>query len=96
MCVCVCVYLVEVLIVECCTQRSLMTDYITIRIVRLIMMAWLQGTQLGETRGRRKRGGGGRGRRREEGKRGRGGRRERESTRECKGFSLEVQCASQG
>ena len=74
-----------------------MTDYITIRIVRLIMMAWLQGTQLGETRGRRKRGGGGgRGRRREEGKRGRGGRGERESTRESKGFSLEVQCDSQG
>ena len=61
-----------------------MTDYITIRIVRLIMMAWLQGTQLGETRGRRKKGGGERKREEEgggeEGERGEG--REGEYERE--------------
>ena len=41
------VYLVKVLIVECCTQRSLMTDYITMRMMLLISTTWLQCTQLG-------------------------------------------------
>ena len=41
------VYLVKVLVVECCTQRSLMTDYITMRMVLFIITTWLQYTQLG-------------------------------------------------
>ena len=41
------VYLVKVLIVECCTQRSLMTDYITMRMVLFVITTWLQYTQLG-------------------------------------------------
>ena len=41
------VYLVKVLIVECCTQRSLMTDYITMRMMLLIITTWHQRTQLG-------------------------------------------------
>ena len=41
------VYLVKVLVVECCTQRSLMTDYITMRMMLLVSTTWLQCTQLG-------------------------------------------------
>ena len=52
------VYLVKVLVVECCTQRSLMTDYVTMRMMLLVIMTWLQCTQLGG-RGREEGKGGG-------------------------------------